>query len=327
MLPDLKQQIASGLNDYAKANALSGNDISRLTGVNSGYISNILRGQFTNAVGGKDVAIGDKHFYKLAEFCGLATKKSFWHLEPTRQFTEIITTLEECKESCKTALIIAETGLGKTNAIDTFCKKNPQHTFRITVNSLYRLPDLINELAEKVGAEAAALTGRQVKDTSLKIRMDKITNRLIEIKHAGGEPIVIIDEGENMEITLLKMTKGLFDIIKGNCAIVMVGTPKLLRNLTNPNGRNRNSLPELYRRFKAGLKHVAPLDKRKDFAPFFDRYVKDKGLQRLLMLLCENYGELYDYLQPSLKECDERNIELTEHFFRLKWNEQRFQNN
>ena len=102
---DLKSQIATGVADYAKAKALSNNDIARLTGVNSGYISNILRHNFTNEVNGKAVLIGDKHFHKLAEWAGLATKKMFWHLEPTRQFTEIITTLEDCKSDCKTFFI------------------------------------------------------------------------------------------------------------------------------------------------------------------------------------------------------------------------------
>jgi hypothetical protein len=45
----------------------------------------------------------------------------------------------------------------------------------------------------------------------------------------------------------------------------------------------------------------------------------------LLCALCDNYGELHDYLEPTLKECGSKNIELTEEFFRLKWNENRFQ--
>ncbi len=326
MTPELKTSIATGISDYSKEKGLSNNDIARLTGVNPGYISNILRGQFTNEVQGKDVPIGDKHFYKLAEWAGLATKKMYWHLEPTRQFTEIITTLDDCKRDCKTSMIIADTGLGKTNAIDTFCKKNPQHTFRITVNSLYKLIDVINELSEKVGSDSQVLVGKRYHVASLKIRMDKVAAKLIEIKHAGGEPILIIDEGENMEIAVLKLTKGLFDIIKGHCGIALCGTPKLMSNLLNTTGRNRNALPELYRRFKAGAKSVSPLNKKADFKPFFDKYVKDRGLQNLLCMLCENYGELYDYLQPTLKECDERGIELSEDFFRIKWNEQRFKN-
>lgn len=327
MEQNLKQKIAIDLNEYAKEMGLSNNDIARLTGVNAGYLSNIMRHNFSNEINGKESLIGDKHFYKLAEFTGMSVKKMYWQLEPTRQFQEIITTLVECKTDCKTAMIIAATGLGKTNAVDTFVKKNPLHTYRITVNSLYKLMDLINELCDKIGVDNITLTSGRIREQSLKVRMDKISAKLIEIRHAGGEPILIIDEGENMEMHVLRAIKGLFDIIKGNCSIVLCGTPRLLNNMLNTTGRKRNTLPELYRRFKAGLKIITVLNKSVDFKPFFDRYVKDKKLQKLLCHLCENYGELHDYLQPSLKECDEKGIELTEIFFRLKWNEQRFQTN
>jgi len=327
MQQELKTQIANGISEYAQSKGLTNNDIARLTGVNAGYISNILRHQFTNEVNNKDVLIGDKHFHKLAQWAGLETKKTYWHMEPTVQFTEIVSTLEDCKTECKTALLIANTGLGKTNAIDVFCKKNPLNTYRITVNSLYKLVDVINDLGDLIGIEATTIYGKRMHTYSLKNRMDKIAAKLIEQKQTGGEPILIIDEGENMEISVLKMTKGLFDIVKGHCGIVLVGTPKLLNNMLNSNGRNRTSSPELYRRFKAGLKTISPINKKRDFKPFFDRYVKDKGLQKLISMLAENYGELYDYLQPTLKECDEKGIELSEDFFRIKWNEQRFQNN
>jgi len=325
MEQDLKIKIANGVIDYAKLNSLSNNDVARLTGVNAGYISNIMRLIFSNEVNGKQVLIGDKHFFKLAEFTGMATKNNYWELQRTRQFDEIISTLDDCKNDCKTALLIAPTGLGKTNAIDTFCKKNPQYTYRITVNSLYKLIDIINEMCEKVGAETQISTARRMAERSLKVKLEKISEKLIEIKHMGGEPILIIDEGENMELNVLKMMKGLFDIIKGSCSIVLVGTPKLLNNMLNSTGRNRSALPELYRRFKAGLRMITPLDKRVDFKPFFDKHVIDKGLVKLLTNLCDNYGELYDYLQPTLKECAEKGVPLTENFFRLKWNEQRFQ--
>jgi transcriptional regulator with XRE-family HTH domain len=320
MQTELKKQIASGAAAYAKEKKLSNNDVARLTGVNAGYVSQIFNGKFENEVNGKPTPIGDTHFHKLAIWAGVLTKKTYWHIEPTRQFQEIITTLEECKQEGTTAMVIAATGIGKTHAIDAFVKKHPLHTYRITVNSLYKLTDVINELADKLGVDVQHVTGKRVADYSLKIRMDKIAAKLIEIKHAGGEPILIIDEGENMEISLLKMTKGLFDIIKGLCSIVLFGTPKLVTNMLNTTGRNRNSIPELYRRFKAGQKNITAINKAQDFAPFFTKYKIEKGLQKLLCILCENYGELYDYLQPTLKECDEKDMQLTEDFFRIKWN-------
>jgi type II secretory pathway predicted ATPase ExeA len=68
---------------------------------------------------------------------------------------------------------------------------------------------------------------------SLKNRVDKIIAKLREIKMNGGQPIVIFDEAENLEISVLKMIKALFDALKDYCSLVMIGTPQLLEKLTN----------------------------------------------------------------------------------------------
>ncbi|RYZ31900.1 MAG: hypothetical protein EOP49_38280 [Sphingobacteriales bacterium] len=162
---------------------------------------------------------------------------------------------------------------------------------------------------------------------SNKVTMDRIVDRLRTIQNEGGNPILIIDEGENMEISLMKMIKGLYDVLKDHCAIVLIGTQRMVNRMLNLNdkgfgsGRNRNSLPELYRRFKAYHRAITPIDKKRDFAPFFKKYIPaEKGLQKLLCDLCENYGELHDYLAPALKEADKRGQPLTEDAFRIMHN-------
>lgn len=251
--------------------------------------------------------------------------KSFWHTEPTIQFQEIITTLQGCKNRGTTALLIAPTGHCKTYSIDKFCEKNPEHTYRITVNNLYKLRDLVFELADLTGTPVKA--SRQYTNHSYKLIMDAIVANLMEIREAGGRPIVIIDEGENMEISLLKMIKGFYDRLKSHCAIVIIGTQRLVNRMLNLNdkgtgsGRNRAALPELYRRFKAYHKNITPIDKKRDFAPFFKKYLPgETGLHELLCDLCENYGELHDYLVPALQEADEAKQPLTEDMFRIMYN-------
>jgi DNA transposition AAA+ family ATPase len=222
-------------------------------------------------------------------------------------------------------MIIAPTGLGKTNAVDVFVNKNPLHTYRITVARYYKLEDILDELISRLGIEANDSIAKRMDGRSIKRRIDKIVNKLIEIKYAGGNPMIILDESENLIVSVLQTIKGLYDALVNNCALVMIGTEQLLEGLLNTRTRNRTSVPQLYRRFKANTLYVSKLNKKIDFKPFFDEYVTDKGLQTLLCALCDNYGELHDYLEPTLKECGSKNIELTEEFFRLKWNENRFQ--
>jgi hypothetical protein len=253
-----------------------------------------------------------------------STQKQFWHTEPTIQFLEIIRTLEACKKKGTTALLIAPTGHCKSYSIDKFCNKNPEHTYRITINNLYKLRDLIYELADMTGAKPHFINKQIAR--SHKLTMDEIVKQLKNIKAAGGKPIIIIDEGENMEISLLKLMKGLYDRLKDYCAIVLIGTHRLMGRMLNidEKGRSmkqREALPELYRRFKAYHKTITPIDKKRDFKPFFAKYIPgEKELQKLLIDLCENYGELHDYLVPALEEADAEGKPLTEEYFRTMYN-------
>lgn len=251
-------------------------------------------------------------------------QKQYWHTEATIQFLEIINTLTHCKKKGSTSLLVAPTGHCKSYSIDKFCEKNPEHTYRITINNLYKLRDLIYELAEMTGAKSYHINKQISK--SHKLTLDEIVKQLKNIKANGGKPIIIIDEGENMEIQLLKLMKGLYDRLKDHCAIVLIGTHRLVGRMLNINERGgslrqREALPELYRRFKAFHKNITPINKKRDFKPFFTKYIPDdKGLQNLLCELCENYGELHDYLTPALEEADEKGKPLTEDLFRVIYN-------
>ena len=243
-----------------------------------------------------------------------------WKTIPTRQFKEIISTLEDAKNKSKTAMIIAPTGLGKTYAVETYCGKNSAHTYRIVVSDLYRKEDIINELSLLLGLDQPGVSNN-FKRRNVKDRLDAIAAELIRLKKAGHLPQVIFDEGENMKITPLKMIKALYDAIKDRCSLVLIGTDQLLNNMyINKGKRNRNSLPQLYSRFKAGLKHITPLDKNNDFEPFFKLYGVPAGLQTLLKNLSDSYRDFNDYLEPTIIEAKEAGKPLTEEFFRIKFN-------
>lgn len=314
MTQEQKLQIIHAANAYCTEHKISQSELSRKAKINPAYISNMLKGIFTVA----DTPIADRWFLQLAKEIGVSVTKQYWETIPTRQFLQQLNTLQDAKEHGKTAMVIGDTGLGKTKVTDIFCNKMPQHTYRITVSSLYKLVDIINELTQLVGVDVPTVNTMQAK--SLKLRMDAIIKKLIEIKYQGGNPIIIFDEGENMEMSVLKMLKALYDALKDHCAIVIIGTPQLLNKLLNLRKRNRDAIPQLYRRFKAGLVELASLNKHLDFKPFFEKYVSDKGLCNLLLHLCENYGELHDYLEPALREADKRNEPLTEDLFRIIYN-------
>ncbi len=241
-----------------------------------------------------------------------------WKTLPVIQFKEMFTTLEAAKNEGKTAMIIGATGYTKSYSIDKFCNKYPEHTYRVTVSSLYKLPDIINELTELTGVDYTRIDFHRIQAYSLKVRVDAIIKKLKEINLQGDKPIIIFDEGENLEIAVLKMLKALYDALKDHCGIVLIGTEQLLTKLLNLKKRNREAIPQLYSRFKMGLKILTPIVKHRDFKPFFELYIPAEiGLQKLLIEKCDNYRELRDALEPALRKADLQEEPLTEKLFRI----------
>jgi DNA transposition AAA+ family ATPase len=320
MTNEQKQQIVDAANAYASDKDLSQNELSRKVGINPGYLSPMLKGNFFANANGTAVEIGGQWFQKLAEFIGFSTKKTYWETLPTRQHAEITTALFVSMDTQDTAMLIGETRCGKSNAIGKFVNKFPAHTYVLTVSNLYKKVDIINELAEKVGIEYGSLTLARVSKYSEKVRVDKIVEKLKDIRRSGGKPVIIFDEGENLEMPVLKTIKALYDALKDECGIVLIGTDQLLERLLNLRKRGRQGIPQLYSRFKPGLRQISSIKKEKDFVPFFDKYVSDVGLRDLLLKLCDNYGELNKYLERAVREADQKNVPLTETFFRKIFN-------
>lgn len=246
------------------------------------------------------------------------TQLKIWKTMPNLlQFEEMYSTLQRSKDEGKTSMIIGPSGYSKSYSIDKFCQKFPDYTYRVTVSSLYKLPDIINELTEKVGVDYAFINGR-ILTRSLKVRVDAIVEKIKEINLVGGKPIIIFDEGENLEFAVLKMLKGLYDALKDYCSIVVIGTEQLLTKLLNLKKRNRDAIPQLYSRFKMGQKILSPLVKHRDFKPFFEAYIPNEiGLQKLLIEKCDNYRELRDALEPALHKAALKGQPLTEKLFRI----------
>lgn len=307
MKQELKFQIVAGAKEYARLKNISNSDVAKKSGINAGYISNMFRNQFSNMVEGKEIPIGDSWFYKLSEWAGLALRKQYWSTVETAQFTTMIPALESAKKNSIVSVLITRTGMGKTYIIDKFCHINPAHTYRITVSSLHKLPDVLNDIMEQLGIVAGKSNASKMK---------ACINKFKEIKRNGGEPCVIIDEAENLELAVLKMLKGLYDGIKDYAALILIGTDQLISSLTKLRKHDKRGIPQFYRRVKAGIKYI---NSEKNFKPFFDKYVEDKALRRLLNELCENYGELHDYLEPAMREADARDEPLTENLFRLMY--------
>lgn len=245
------------------------------------------------------------------------SKKQYtgWATVQTIQSKEILSELIEAKERQLAKLIISDTGLGKTNTIQLFQKVKPEHTYVITVGDSFKLIHVLDEILIALGIRHAVGKGMTAYE-----KLALIEEKLEGMKKVDRKckPMFVLDEAENLKPQTLKMIKELYDAIHTYCAIVLIGTDQILDAILNRKHKNRQSVPQLWRRFKAGTRVITPLKKARDFIPFFTQYIPDqRELQDLLMELCENYGELHDYLNPFLVWCSDMNKEVSEQNFRL----------
>jgi DNA transposition AAA+ family ATPase len=315
MQTELKREIADRANQYMKDNNLKAVDFGRDVNVNESYLSNILNYKFEASAGdNKLVPIKDTYFKRIAEVVGVSVEKKYWGWVETREFEELVGMIKDAKEKTITKTLICATGKGKTYAVNKFKTNFPANTYVITINSLMNLSDIINELLYLLNLPVRGSKAARIREVIMKFR---------ELRRNGHRPLLILDEGENMNGGTMRMIKGLYDGICQDhyASIVLMGTDQLLKKMESNRKKDKEAAPQFYRRFKAGLRVIKEVPVNKAFVPFFSKFgITDKGLRSLLCEICDNYGELHDCLEPAMREADEQGEELTEDFFRIMYN-------
>ena len=306
MKQQIKDNIKNLLIEYRSDNQLAQKDIASKAGINTAYVNAIEQGD--THIG--KTKIHDSYYKKIAKVINYQFEKVFWSHEDTPQYLQLYAELMDAKVSGRVRVLIGKTRHGKTYTVDRFTKKVPKDTYRITVSSLYRLKDIVNELCELLRLDT---TGSYV------TRLKRISKSLNDKKLKGHKPCIIIDEAENMTVPVLRMLKALYDAVKDSCSITIVGTPQFLNKLEFLREKDTDGMPQFYCRLKAGIRWIKDIDKQSDFTPFFE-LIEDKDLKTLLLNLADNYGELNDYLEYALQEADRMNTTLTEDLFKNLFN-------
>lgn len=306
MEKQLQTRIIEALEEYMELHQMSAADVAGKSGVGQSYLSAMRRGaDSVDAGDGKTVKIADKYFKKLAEYIGLELEKTYWDTVPTAQLKRIMITLEDARMYGYTNVIIGETGCGKTYAATLYQQSNPVDTFVIKVGQSDNIGDLIDKIIEKIGLKN---TGG-----SKSRRIDAIVSRLKKMNLDGLSPLLIFDEAEYMKQAALCAMKEFYDNLRGVCGIVLIGTDQLTRNLDKLRKKNKDGIPQFFRRIKFGIRMLPTIDR--SFKQFTGS-ITDKNLVRFIQEHCDNYGELYDVLVPALREADRTGAAMDENFVR-----------
>lgn len=309
----IKQQIMASLEEYMQHFGLSANEAAKKAGINPAYLSNMRQGKYSmTSTSGPSVEIADKYFEAIARLTGYSLVKNYWQTVPTPQFKHILATLEGAKELGLTSVLVGETGSGKTYTCNVFARNYPIDCWIITVGSQDNLGDLLEKITDKLSMPTEKTKGRTLRSVAAKLR---------RMRADGLRPMLIFDEAEYMKQPALCNMKELYDNLNGVASIVMIGTEQLIRNIDKMRKKNRDGIPQLYRRIKFGILHLQPIDRT--FKQFLNEILNaslDVNVIRFLRDNCENYGELHDVLVPAMREADRTGHPVTENLIRTMLN-------
>ncbi|MDM1093394.1 ATP-binding protein [Myroides odoratimimus] len=302
-----KQFLVEQLQHFATTKGLSQADVKRELDIPERYLIEMFKGVFTYD-NGRDIPL--KHFSKIEDYLGLSKEKQIWKLVPTTQAEQILAILTDAKDYGYTNLIIGETGSGKTFLSDRFIQKSPKDSFKITVGSTDTIADLLDKILDVLKIPQGKSKSKKLND---------IVKKLVQLKYEGYKPILIFDESEYMKQATLCNMKELHDHLSGKCGVVMIGTDQLLVKLDKLKKKNRDGIPQFYRRVKFNIRTLNGIDT--SFKAFLNALnITDKSFIKFLQSNCENYGELHDALVPVLRESERTGEPLTENFARLVLN-------
>lgn len=305
-----KQTILAHFEQYLIEKEMSANAFADFSGVPSNYLSNMRAGMNSIVVNKKEVIISDKYWSKIATMIGLELKKAYWKTIITPQMKQILATLEDAKEFGYTNVIIGETGCGKTFISDLFVAQDPKATYKVTVGST----DTINDLLDKI-CDVLRLPQNHSKSKKITTIIKALKNK----REEGLKPALIFDEAEYMKQATLCNTKELHDHLNKHCALVLIGTDQLESKLEKLKKKNRDGVPQFYRRIKFGIRRLINIDT--SFKNFINELeITDKELIKFLQKNCENYGELHDVLVPAMREADRLEQPLTLNLVRTIFN-------
>lgn len=282
-----KNNIREALESYLVKHGITQNEFSKKTSINVSYISNIRAG---NTSIGK-TAIADKYYEMIADAIGYVLKKEYWSTKETEQLLRILPTLEDARQYGETQVLLGETGCGKTFCAELFAKRYPTDVFYVKVGSNDNLGDLLEKIIDKLKISTGRTKSKRIRD------IIKYFNKL---KYDGQKPMIILDECEYMKIPTINAIKELYDSLVDICAIVLIGTEQFSDKLLHYVKKNKEGMPQFYRRIKFGMVVLPSIDT--SFSIFLEGLPLE--VKRFLKEKCENYGELNKVLVKSLREAD-----------------------
>ncbi|MGC8771778.1 MAG: AAA family ATPase [Brevinematia bacterium] len=226
-LTKFKQDVLAFLSEVKRKNPeMSQSRLAKMADVSSAALSSVLSGKYTGNVA--DIV---KRVYAVIEREkekeSSEIKKP--HFVETSIFTQMTTAMNIAQIDNQIIVFTGDAGVGKTESIKAYVEENPS-AILIEADPCYNVNSVLEEVADALGFEARG-------------RKDRVEKEIIR-RLKGSDRMIIVDEAEYLPTKALDILRRLHD--KANIPVVLVGMPRLAKNITGVGDKYRQISSRMY---------------------------------------------------------------------------------
>jgi DNA transposition AAA+ family ATPase len=233
-----KQKVSESFNRWLEENpeTRSINKVAEELHISRLYVSRIKNGIYQiEQKDAKPTEIRDEFFHRIAELIGLTHRSHTGLHWETSNFKQIQKVCRAAQNKRMRVLLQADTGHGKTYALDHYQIHNDKVIYLKVTRSMTER-NLLEAILRKLGIKDIPRGNRE------KINLIRF--------HLTGTPgyLLIIDEAEYLRPALFHVIKEIADFTEGKCGFIMSGFA-LVQKIGKLADKKREGFPQLKRRF------------------------------------------------------------------------------
>jgi DNA transposition AAA+ family ATPase len=279
----VKQKIA----DKKISQSVAGNQI----GISAAYVNHIVN----NKVEMFDT-ISEQMWRTLAIWSNYEANQG-WGVFESDNLNSISSLCNEAQEDCRFMAIIAETGYGKTAALERYARTRPERTFYVLCIKTMNRRDFLAAILKSIGLEI---------EGSIHTKVTAIANFFKLNSHC----LLILDDVGKLNESCLSLIQIIYDMTVGLAGIVVAGLPSFKKWFFKMAAKDRPGFRELKRRIEYWL----PLNKisKAFIVPVAHEFgITEEPAIRFLLDNCHDYGTFRNMIENYTRAV-KKNAKLTQ---------------
>ena len=284
---EFKQKVRSAILEQRENYGGTDSDYAKKLGIKPAVYSRLKKGEV-------DKIISDTVWITIGRELNVKIYEDHWKVARTSVYNEIEDNLQFCKELSKSMVLVDDCGIGKTFCTKHIVKKM-KNTFYMDCSQAKTKSQFIRLLAKTIGIDNK---GRYV---DVKANLKYYLTTL-------DKPLVVLDEGGDLEYTAFLELKELWNGTDGVCGWYMMGADGLRAKIQKGINNKKVGFAEIFSRFSDEFIHLVPFGKE-DRKAFYTNLIgevasvnlTDKSKISTLVRKCINKESTLRYLETLIK--------------------------